>query len=349
MTDRTRGAAAGLLAALLFGASAPVSKLLLHSVSPLMLSGLLYLGAGLGLTAYRLAVPQRSSRHAPLRRGDLPLLAGIVLSGGIGGPLLLLLLLGLTHVSGVAGSLLLNLEGVFTLGLAVLLFGEHLGRGEALAAGVILLGAAGLGLRGDPWRADGLGMLEIALACLCWGVDNNLTQRLSLKDPTAVVRLKTLLAGTFTFGLSLLLGHRLPMGALLGAGLLLGAVSYGTSIVLDLYALRYLGAAREAAFFAVAPFAGALLAIPLLRELPTAVDVAAAAAMILGVVLLLRARHAHLHRHEPLEHEHEHVHDAHHTHSHEGPVVEPHSHRHRHEALEHDHPHASDLHHRHSH
>jgi hypothetical protein len=148
-------------------------------------------------------------------------------------------------------------------------------------------------------------------------------------------------------------GQPLPSDVVLAGALALGAASYGLSILLDMYALRLLGAAREAALFATAPFIGALAALPLLQEQLRAVDVAAGSLMAVGVVLLLRERHGHLHTHAPLEHEHLHVHDAHHQHAHEGfedlTSALPHSHPHRHAPLVHDHPHVSDLHHRHRH
>jgi drug/metabolite transporter (DMT)-like permease len=340
-----RGALFGLAAATLFGASAPVAKLLLPGVGPLLLAALLYLGAGGVLSLYRLARP--AGDETPLRRADGWLLAGIVVTGGMLGPVLMLV--GLARLSAVAGALLLNLEAPFTILIAVLLFGEHLGRHAARAAACIIGGAAVLGLEPGAFRADLAGVLALAGACLAWGVDNNLTQRLSLRDPVAVVRLKTAAAGACNLALALALGQRWPRASVVGAALALGALSYGVSIVLDTYALRLLGAAREAAYFATAPFVGAALAIPLHGRWPSPGDVAAAALMIVGVVFLLRERHAHVHTHEALEHEHVHVHDEHHQHAHDGPVQEPHSHPHRHEALTHDHPHLPDLHHRHGH
>jgi len=286
----------------------------------------------------------------PRLRTDGPLLAGVIVTGGMLGPVLMLE--GLARMSAVAASLLLNLEGPFTILLALAVFGEHLGRRGVAAAACTLGGAALLGLAPGELRGDWVGVACLAGACLSWALDNNLTQRLSLKDPVAVVRLKALGAGGCMLGLALLRSPQLPPGALLAGALALGAASYGLSILLDMYALRLLGAAREAALFATAPFVGALAALPLLGERLRAVDVAAGALMAVGVVLLLRERHGHLHTHAPLEHEHLHVHDAHHQHPHEGsepgPGV-PHSHPHRHVALTHDHPHVSDLHHRHRH
>ncbi len=345
-----RGALCGLAAAALFGASAPLSKKLLPAMSPLVLAGLLYLGAGLGLTLARLwpRRPPGAEREAPVRRADLVLLAAIVIIGGMASPFLMLT--GLHRVSGVTGSLLLNLEAPFTMALAVLVFREHLGRRLAFAFALIVAGGVVLARPRGGLGGDGWGALAIAGACLGWGIDNNLSQRLSLKDPRQIVLIKTLGAGTAMLLLAALLGHARPPAAALAPALILGALSYGASLLLDMYALRLLGAAREAAYFATAPFIGALLALPVLGERPGALELAAGALMAGGVALLAHERHGHLHTHEAIEHEHLHDHDEHHQHDHpHGPTDAPHSHRHRHASIAHDHPHLPDLHHRHRH
>ncbi|WP_338870900.1 DMT family transporter [Myxococcus stipitatus] len=323
ISPRVAGAVLGLSAAALFGVSAPVAKLLLPSSTPLMLAALLYLGGGLGLTALELLrglrTPPPDRREAPLARKDVPLLLGVILCGGVVGPVLMLV--GLQRLTGVAASLMLNLEGPFTIILALLVFGEHLGRAGALAAGLIMAGATVLGLQEGELRGDVLGILALAGACLAWAVDNNLTQRLSLKDPLALVRFKTLGSGSCTLLLALLTGQSLPTGTVLGAALVLGFASHGVSIVLDAYSLRLVGAAREAAYFATAPFVGALVAVPLLGEHLRPLDLLACGLMAGGVVLLLRERHAHVHTHAALEHEHLHTHDLHH--SHEPPPASP--------------------------
>lgn len=347
---RLKGAICGLTAAALFGASAPFAKLLLPGASPLSLSALLYLGAGLGLCLPALRRRPRTSdgqAEAPFRGRDWALLGAISVTGGVIGPLLMLW--GLGRLSGVVGSLLLNLEGPFTILIAVTLFREHLGRLEAASAALVLVGAALLGFRPGQLHVDGLGVLALAGACAVWGIDNNLTQRLSLRDPLVLARAKTLFAGTLSLILALALGSQFPTGKAMAAALLLGSVSYGVSVLLDAYALRLLGASREAAFFATAPFAGAALAIPLLGERLTLVDAGAGLLLAAGVAVLLVARHGHEHAHDALEHEHAHTHDAHHQHEHDRLVREPHSHWHRHLPIAHDHPHVSDAHHRHRH
>jgi len=342
------GVAAALLAALLFGAGTPFAKLLLPGAAPLLLAGLLYTGAGLGLGAVRLfrRTRGRAQREARLRGDDLPLLAGIVLTGGVVSPVLALL--GLARLPASEASLLLNLEVPFTVLLAVALFGEHLGGRALIATVLIVLGGAALGDGGADLQGRRIGSALVAAACLGWALDNNLTQRLSLRDPNALALVKTLAAGAINLALALVVGYALPAARPLVAALVVGSVSYGMSIVLAIHAMRRLGAARQAALFAVAPFAGALLSVALLGE---RMEPLAALAMAAGVVLLVRERHAHEHLHEPLEHDHLHVHDAHHDHEHEGTEEpgEPHAHPHRHRRLSHAHPHVSDAHHRHTH
>lgn len=347
MRRERSGYAIGLGAAVLFGASAPVSKLLLDDVGAQMLAGLLYLGAFLAVAPF---VRTRGRRgEASLRRTDIPRLAGIIVSGGIVAPVLLML--GLERVSGIAGSLLLNLEGPLTLLVGIVVVHEYLGRRAGIGSVVIFAGSAFIGLQGPSGELDVLGGALIAAACLGWAIDNNLTQKLSIRDPFQIVAVKTGVAAAVNIGLALARGEAIPGVELLAGALGLGAAAYGISILLDAYALRALGAAREAAVFATAPFAGALLAVPLLAERWTAGDVLAAFAMAAGVVLLVGSRHDHEHVHESLAHDHRHVHDEHHQHEHPDEVdgSEPHSHPHRHEPLVHSHPHVSDVHHRHPH
>ena len=338
---RLRGPALGLASAALFGLGAPISKLLLGEVRPLLLAGLLYLGAGLAF----LVAPRRT-REAPLTRADVPWMAGSVIAGAALAPVLMLW--GLTRLSGLAGSLLLNLETPFTIVLAVAVFREHLAKREALGAALVIAGAALLGARGE-WSVSAAGAAAIALACLCWALDNNFSAHLALKDPVQVLRIKALCAGAANLGLAMTLGSAPPSRRVCAAALALGVVSYGISMLLYLRAQRALGAARQAALFAVAPFAGALGSAVLLGDRPAPLDVVAASLMALGVAAILRARHAHVHTHDPLEHDHLHVHDEHHRHAHAGPVTEPHAHAHRHDALTHEHPHVSDAHHHHRH
>lgn len=348
---RWLGPLCGVSAAISFGMAAPLCKLLLHQLPAVLLAGLLYLGAGLGVSLYLLAAPRRS--EARLQRADRGKLALVALSGGVLGPVLMLI--GLSRLSALDASLLLNLEAPLTILLSLGLFGEHLGRQAALGSLCILAGGAVLSWQ--PWQSshassDALGSLCLLGACACWALDNNLTQRLSLKDPLAIVGVKAWSAGLVNTGLGLATAARVELHAMqLALALALGSVSYGLSVVLDAYALRLLGAAREAAYFATAPFVGALLAVCLLDEPLRGQDLGAGALMAAGVLCLLYERHVHRHEHAPLQHDHVHVHDAHHQHAHpEGtPPGEPHAHLHRHEPLVHEHAHVSDEHHRHRH
>jgi len=218
--------------------------------------------------------------------------------------------------------------------------------------GLIAIAAGGVVLSWDqvPRAANLAGPLLIAGACLAWALDNNLTRRISGGDAVAIASLKGLVAGTVNLTLSMALGAYLPAPGAILLGALLGLVGYGVSLVLFILALRDLGTARTGAYFAVAPFYGATLALLLLNEETGPAFWAAAALMGIGVWLHLTERHEHDHVHEPTTHAHEHVHDEHHQHDHpDGDNHEPHSHAHRHRAIRHRHPHYPDLHHRHEH
>jgi drug/metabolite transporter (DMT)-like permease len=343
---RARGLVIGLAAAVSFGISAPLAKELLEEVEPQLLAGLLYLGAFALLTA----VPRRAhTRETPVRRADAPRVALMVVAGGIVAPVLLLV--GLVEVSAISGSLLLNLEGPLTVLIAALVFGEYLGLRASVASALIFGGATVLALANGDLSGTAWGVALIAAACAAWALDNNLTQSLTLRDPRAVVRIKVGVAGAFNLVVALLRGEHLPTLALLLAALTLGAISYGASVLLDAYALRALGAAREAAVFATAPLAGVFVAVTFFGDTFSTRQLAAAALMAAGVILLLRDRHLHVHTHQPTQHEHVHVHDLHHQHEHIGGVdlSGPHAHAHSHRALVHAHEHVSDLHHRHRH
>ena len=346
------GVPLAILSAALFGASTPFAKLLLGdgAVSPWLLAGLLYLGSGLGLGIVQLvrAGGVGMWEEAPLRRGDLPWLALIVLSGGVVAPVLLMLGLAATPAS--TASLLLNLEGLATMAIAWLMFKENVDRRLLVGAGAILAGAVLLSWQGGP-EGFGWGAVAIAGACLAWGIDNNLTRRLSAADPVQIAMIKGLAAGAVNLALASVAGAQLPSGAAIGGAALIGFIGYGVSLVMFVVALRHLGAARTAAYFSAAPFIGAVLAIAMLGEPITWRLAVAGALMAIGLYLHLAERHQHKHAHEAFDHEHRHVHDAHHQHPH-GPgdlADEPHSHLHRHLPLVHAHPHYPDLHHRHGH
>lgn len=340
-----------LCSAALFGASTPCAKLFLGAgVNPWLLAGLLYLGSGLGLAVVyvlgRLRPHQWS--EAPLRRADLPRLMLVILAGGVVGPVLLMY--GLARVPAASAALLLNLEAIATLLLAWVVFREHVDRRLLFGAACIVAGALLLSWQHGSLRIGG-GALAVALACLAWGIDNNLTRKLSGADPVQIAMLKGLVAGSVNLGIALLRGAALPGGIGLGAAALVGLLGYGASLVLFVLALRYLGAARTGAYFSTAPFIGAGLAVLVLAEPVNAQLIGAGLLMAVGVYLHLTERHEHEHAHEELVHEHRHRHDGQHQHEHaaDDPSGESHSHRHVHAPIVHRHPHYPDLHHRHGH
>ncbi|MGP6380530.1 DMT family transporter [Yersinia bercovieri] len=342
---RQPGVLAALTAAVLFGAGTPLAKQLLSTVSPWLLAGLLYLGSGAGLALYRLLT---RAAAVNLPRNELLWFIGAITAGGIVAPVLLMI--GLTAMPASGASLLLNAEGVFTALLAWFAFKENFDRRIALGMMVIVAGAAILSWPGEA-RFTGLWpTLAILGACFAWGIDNNLTRKVSLTDATWIAAIKGLVAGAVNLSLAFALGATLPPLANLAAALLVGFFAYGVSLALFVIGLRHLGTARTGAYFSIAPFLGAVLAV-IMGDTVTLPLILAGLLMAIGIWLHLTEQHEHQHIHDELEHDHVHIHDEHHHHSHDFPIVTgvPHKHRHQHRPITHSHPHFPDAHHRHKH
>jgi drug/metabolite transporter (DMT)-like permease len=333
-----------LSAAVLFGASTPTAKLLVGELNPVMLAALLYLGSGVGLALIRL-IRDRGWKESTLTPTEWRWLLGAIAFGGVLGPLCLMF--GLRSTSGSTASLLLNLEAVLSALMAWLIFKESVERRIVLGMAFIVLGGMVLSWpAGDSstggWQGPGL----IALACLCWAIDNNLTRKVSANDAVFVASAKGLMAGIFNGMLALLIGVSFPERPLLLSTMAVGLLGYGFSLVLFVMALRGLGTARTGAYFSTAPFIGAAVSIAMLGDSTNMQFWLAAALMGVGVWLHLTEHHEHEHLHEPLSHAHNHVHDEHHQHGHPD-GQEPHVHWHTHEVLTHKHSHFPDIHHRH--
>ena len=281
-----RFVAAAFLAACLYALSTPCSKVLLANVAPNMMAALLYLGAGVGmaaLTAARAAVGRGPSAEAPLERADAPYVAAMVLLD-IAAPILLMA--GLSHAAPENVALLNNFEIVATAVIALLAFRERVAARTWAGIAVITVSCALLSLEGEAALSFSSGSLLVLGACLCWGVENNCTSRLSQRDPAQVVIVKGLGSGAGALAVALVAGDALPAPPDALAALLLGFVAYGLSIFFYVYAQRGLGAARTSAYYAVNPFIGAVLSLVLFKTVPGPAFLLALALMALGAWLV---------------------------------------------------------------
>lgn len=353
MRIRHNAALTALLAAALFGATTPLAKALLGSLSPFMVAGLFYLGSGVGLAIGILIQRLRHTdderkNDSRIQAAEVPWLLGAIAAGGVAGPALLML--GLSTTPAATSSLLLNLEGVLTAAIAWVVFRENVDLQIFLGMVAIVIGGAALswqpGVAGVP-----AGALLIVGACVAWAIDNNLTRKVSTNDAMVIACVKGLVAGSVNLCIALVLGAHLPSLVGIAATMLTGFAGYGVSLVLFVVALRNLGTARTGAYFSVAPLFGVALSLILWPEIPPLSFWAAAALMAIGVWLHIRERHEHVHTHDDLHHNHRHRHDEHHQHSHDfaWDGSEPHTHPHRHEPMTHTHAHFPDIHHRHVH
>jgi drug/metabolite transporter (DMT)-like permease len=340
-----------LIAALLFGASAPLAKLLLGEIEPIPLAAFLYLGSGIGLSGVKLfqhITNKGMEREAGIKKPDYKWLIGAVLAGGVIAPIILLF--SLRNTPAATASLLLCFEGVATTLIAFIFFKESISRRAWWAITLITLASIFLSINLNAAWGFSLGALGILAACILWGIDNNFTRNISAKDPLMIVVIKGLGAGIFSLGLAIVLGNKLPPWNVVFRALILGCFSYGISIVLFIRAMRSLGAARISALFSTAPLAGMLLSFVLFRENPGWLFLVAFPLMLAGTLFLTSEEHEHYHVHRMEIHEHAHVHDdGHHEHEHEDKETQEHSHVHKHEELGHRHQHMPDVHHRHDH
>jgi drug/metabolite transporter (DMT)-like permease len=344
---RQAGVWAAFGAAMLFGAGTPLAKLLLKVVSPWLLAGLLYLGAGVGLSLYRYF---SKAPTVKLPRHEALWFVGAIVAGGIIAPILLMF--GLTGMPASGASLLLNAEGVFTALLAWFVFKENFDRRIALGMIAILSGAVVLSWPGEARFAGSWPELAVLGACFAWGIDNNLTRKVSLSDATWIASVKGLAAGSVNLTLAFIMGATVPPLPNLAGALVVGFFAYGVSLVLFVVGLRHLGTARTGAYFSIAPFIGTVLALAMGEPL-TLTLVVAGSLMGLGIWLHLTERHNHTHVHQLLEHDHEHIHDEHHQHQHQHDILvelsTKHRHLHRHTPMTHFHPHFPNAHHQHKH
>ena len=350
--NRTAGLYA-LASAALFGASTPAAKLLLGTTDPFVLAGLLYGGAGIGVLLLRRLVPWFANNlNAPevsLSAADVPWLGAAIAAGGIAGPLLLMW--GLSRTEASTASLLLAFEGAATALIAWFVFQESFDRRLLLGVACLIAGAIMLSWTGIPRLANIFGPLSILAACVAWGLDNNLTRKVSQADPLQIVQLKGLIAGPLNVAIGIWTGGSISTLASSLLAEVIGFFGYGVSLVLYVIALRHIGAARTGAYFSTAPFLGAAISVMALGDPLTPSLFAAGGLMALGVWLHLTEHHEHRHVHFPMRHVHPHIHDEHHQHDHKpsDPTSEPHTHWHEHGVLAHTHPHTPDAHHTHRH
>lgn len=338
-----------ILAALLYGISSPVSKVLLVEIPPTLMAALLYLGAGIGMVIINLynLLSRREQLEARMTVKEMPYIVGMILLD-IAAPIFLML--GLTLTTSSNASLLNNFEIVATSLIALFIFKETIGRRMWLAIALITISSIILSVSDLSSLSFSAGSIFVLLACISWGFENNCTRMLSLKDPLQIVVVKGFGSGLGSLIISFAIHESSYNWVYISSTLLLGFVAYGMSIFLYIKAQRELGAARTSAFYAAAPFIGVIISWIILHEPITTTFIIALIIMLIGTYYAVSEDHKHSHEHSVETHEHKHNHhDGHHNHSHESEIDGDHSHEHTHEIVEHAHAHLPDLHHRHSH
>lgn len=337
------------LAAALYAISAPISKLLLKEIPPTLMASFLYLGAGLGMSIVGLIKYRKYKERteARLTKQELPFTIGMVILD-IAAPIFLMY--GLTITTSANASLLNNFEIVATSLIALLIFKESISKRLWGAISLITVSSIILSVEDISSFSFSFGSIFVLLACICWGLENNCTRKLSVKDPLEIVAIKGFGSGIGSLLIALALGERTNNVPYIIAALLLGFFAYGLSIFFYIYAQRDLGAAKTSAYYAIAPFIGVGLSLIIFREIPTFSFVIALVIMIIGTCFASTEKHIHKHGHTIITHEHSHSHDdGHHSHTHDKTNALKHNHIHTHEVYTHSHKHTQDIHHSHAH
>jgi len=334
------------LAAVCYGISAPVTKLLLREIPPVLMAALLYLGAGIGMSAINL-LRGAKIKEAKITKKELPYTIGMIVLDIAAA---LFLVLGLTMTTSATASLINNFEIAATAIIALVAFKEAVGRRMWVAIAFITVASMVLSIEDYDNLSISMGAIFVLLACICWGMENNCTRMLSLKDPLQIVIIKGFGSGIGSLAIATALSESSNNLIYILFSLLLGFASYGLSVYFYICAQRQLGAARTSVYYALAPFVGVGLSLLFFGQQFAMPFWIALLIMIVGTYFAVSENHDHQHTHEMLEHEHRHDHgDAHHDHTHEAPVVREHSHKHVHEQMAHTHRHTPDLHHIHTH
>lgn len=336
MTQRN-GWAWCALAAVLFGAATPATKLVVDNVGAVTLAGLLYLGAAAAVAPFAL----REQRSTGTLRQRSRLMIAVGFGGGLA-PVLLVLALDRTPAGTV--SLFLNLELVATAVIARVFLQEHIGRRAGLGIVIVVLG--GVILAGTSDAGVAVGAVLVAATCVCWGIDNAITASLDSYSPSQITLVKGVVAGSVNLLIGVVLDGA-PGVTFVMAALAIGALGYGLSITMWITGARLVGAARGQVIFALAPFIGALLAWPVNGDRLTTTTVFAFSVSLVGVIVVATSHHGHVHTHELMGHAH--PMDPSDPHHRPDTIEVVSGTQHRHLAVRHEHEHLPDIHHRHTH
>ena len=277
----TRAILAAILAAVLYALMTPLAKLMQVNVGPVAEAGLLYLGAGIGMSAICLCQAGMGIRadRPSIGREDFKYVLAMILLDMLA-PVFLLLGLSMSNPESV--SLLNNFEIAATTIIAVLLFHERAGRKLIVSISLITLSCILLSLESADALQFSKGSLFVLLACVCWGFENNCTRMLSYKNPAQIVIIKGFGSGLGSLILSPIIGEHYFHIGYIALAMLLGFVAYGLSIYFYIYAQRDLGAAKTSTYYAISPFIGAGLSLVIFGEMPSFMFMIALVIMAMG-------------------------------------------------------------------
>lgn len=284
MTEKVKAVLYAIAAAVFYALNVPCSKLLLERIAPTYMAAFLYLGAGAGVGIMYLFHHKHEAQTERLEKKDLPYTVGMVLLDIIAP---ILLMLGVKLGTSANASLLGNFEIAATTLIALFIFKEKISRKLWAAIALITLSSIILSFGGEDSFTFSVGSLLVLGATACWGLENNCTRSISNKSTYQIVTIKGFGSGTGSLIVAVIIGEKLPEIKYILPAVILGFVAYGLSIFTYIRAQKTLGAAKTSAFYAIAPFIGAMLSFIFLCESLTITYMIAFVIMVLGTVFVV--------------------------------------------------------------
>lgn len=252
-----------ILAAIFYSINIPFSKILLNYVTPTILAGLLYLGAGIGIGIIFILKLNKVNKKELLSKSDFPYTLSMVVLD-ILAPICLMY--GLINTTSATASLLNNFEIVATTIIAMVIFKEIVTIRLWIAIFLITISSIILSIENVLSLKLSWGAIFVLLATICWGFENNCTRRISDKNTFQIVTIKGICSGLGSLIIGLIINEKLPTLKISLIIMILGCVAYGLSIFFYIKAQSALGAAKTSAYYAIAPFIGVFLSFLIFKD-----------------------------------------------------------------------------------
>lgn len=276
--NERKGLLFAFLSAFLYDLNVPVSKYSLKTLSTNEILFLLYFGSAIGLFLLMLFNKKQKFSLKP-EKGESIYIIGVIIFDILAA---LFIVESLKYIDASTVSLISILEISFTIVISHFIFKTKISKNLIIA--VILVSIGGFLLSFDSsteFKLSIASMLTV-FATACWGLENNLTAKVSDKNPLLLVFYKCFAVAIFNllFILNINIFELFINNWYL---LVIGFFTYGISILYYVYAINYIGISKTSIVFSFSPVFGALISLILFKEKITIYFVISLILMLMGI------------------------------------------------------------------